>query len=407
MPTCCAAFGCCNTRKKDCGFSFHRFPLNKERREKWIHCVRRVNFNPSLNTFLCSKHFEESCFDRTGQTVRLREDAVPTIFVLPDCRGKKVKGPQQTTTNSKGEMPVGNSSLAPPVKTIDIYQDHNYCLASLAAAKEKILDLKDHLEAARKKLKVCQQRERRMHVYWREMKDLVLHLERSKLIPPGFASEVIASTLRAMSLKSLKNEMKVLPSSEQLYSYDLRRFCLTLYFYAPDAYKFVGCHLDLPHSNLVREWADVSSETPGFTEEPFQWLSRYSLEGKQFCLQVNGVKIQANTQRDTPFEQDIEADDCVEIESSVATETLVFLLVAVNADLKLPLGYALNKGLSADTVKKLLHHCLSNLTDVGIVVKEVTFDDTSTQIVSSKVPQEQLYSLLFSLMMSQTQKIQL
>ncbi|MGH0177127.1 UNVERIFIED_CONTAM: hypothetical protein FKN15_074444 [Acipenser sinensis] len=128
----------------DCRGKKVRFPLNKERREKWIHCVRRVNFNPSLNTFLCSKHFEESCFDRTGQTVRLREDAVPTIFVLPDCRGKKVKGPQQTTTNSKGEMPVGNRSLAPPVKTIDIYQDHNYCLASLAAAKEKIQDLKDH-----------------------------------------------------------------------------------------------------------------------------------------------------------------------------------------------------------------------------------------------------------------------
>lgn len=251
-----------------------------------------------------------------------------------------------------------------------------------------------------------------MNVSWREMKDLVLHLKRSKLIPSGSASEIITSTLSAMSLKSLKNEMKVLTSSEHLHSYDLRRFCLTLYFYAPHAYRFVGCHMDLPHSNLVREWADVSSETPGFTEESFQWLSRYSLEGVQFCIQVNGVKIPANTQSDTHCEEDIESDDCVYIElghdcPSVATEALVFLLVAVNADLKLPLGYALNKGLSADTVKKLLHHCLSNLTDVGIVVKEVTFDDISTQIVSSKVPQEQLYSLLFSLMMSQTQQIQL
>ena len=61
-----------------------RFPLsNPERCQKWVRNLRRQDFKPSRYTVLCSAHFEASCFDRTGQTVRLREDAEPTIFDFP------------------------------------------------------------------------------------------------------------------------------------------------------------------------------------------------------------------------------------------------------------------------------------------------------------------------------------
>jgi len=71
-----------------------RFPLNdNERLKKWIHAVRRTNFKPNQNSFLCSLHFTEKDYNRavvSGKLV-LKKCAVPTIFEFPDHLMPKVK----------------------------------------------------------------------------------------------------------------------------------------------------------------------------------------------------------------------------------------------------------------------------------------------------------------------------
>ncbi len=51
--------------------------------QKWTENTRRDQWEPKRTSVLCSDHFTEECFDRTGQTTRLRENAVPTIFDFP------------------------------------------------------------------------------------------------------------------------------------------------------------------------------------------------------------------------------------------------------------------------------------------------------------------------------------
>lgn len=63
--------------------TFLRFPKTGERRRKWELALRREGFVATNRTLLCSEHFISEDFDRTGQTVRLKDGVVPSIFKFP------------------------------------------------------------------------------------------------------------------------------------------------------------------------------------------------------------------------------------------------------------------------------------------------------------------------------------
>lgn len=89
MPARCVAAACSNTHRD--GVSLFKFPKDPFLREKWAKQVQRTRakWNPTENSVLCSKHFEEDCFepgtDIAAQfgiklTRKLKPEAVPSIF---------------------------------------------------------------------------------------------------------------------------------------------------------------------------------------------------------------------------------------------------------------------------------------------------------------------------------------
>ena len=69
MVVSCVAVNCSNSRKNSPELSFHRFPmLNDDNRKicEWgLANVKRHGTLPKENHFfLCSNHFEKSCFER-------------------------------------------------------------------------------------------------------------------------------------------------------------------------------------------------------------------------------------------------------------------------------------------------------------------------------------------------------
>ncbi|XP_070819748.1 THAP domain-containing protein 3-like [Chaetodon trifascialis] len=86
MPHSCAAWNCTNRftlQTRSQGITFHRFPKNKELRKKWETAVWRDGFSASQSSMLCNEHFRPEDFDRTGQTVRIRDGAFPSVFSFP------------------------------------------------------------------------------------------------------------------------------------------------------------------------------------------------------------------------------------------------------------------------------------------------------------------------------------
>ncbi|XP_034035776.1 THAP domain-containing protein 6-like [Thalassophryne amazonica] len=177
MPA-CAALKCTNrddraTRAK--GITFHLFPHSEpERLSKWVANMKRAKLEdtktrwvPSSRSHLCSQHFEEKYFDRTGQTVRLRHGAEPTIFAFPKKKKSKRRKPCAPTTR---ETPAPAAEPPAPPQTMTVVQqctvgDHTYAiLESAKKIKTKMEHVIDELEACKKKLKVEQQKTRRLTI---------------------------------------------------------------------------------------------------------------------------------------------------------------------------------------------------------------------------------------------------
>ncbi|KAM8746582.1 THAP domain-containing protein 6-like [Acanthopagrus schlegelii] len=86
MPQHCAAYSCSNRRtllNRSRGITFHKFPKDKDVRKKWEVALRREGFTASDKSVLCSEHFKQGDFDRTGQIVQLRNGVIPSIFNIP------------------------------------------------------------------------------------------------------------------------------------------------------------------------------------------------------------------------------------------------------------------------------------------------------------------------------------
>nr|ACO14675.1 THAP domain-containing protein 9 [Caligus clemensi] len=90
------AVSTCSSPHVDYGYSYHRFPKRSNVRDQWIKACRRIDkINPDTAT-VCSKHFEQECFEQNlkaelmanyGRTASgkvrktLKANAVPTLHL--------------------------------------------------------------------------------------------------------------------------------------------------------------------------------------------------------------------------------------------------------------------------------------------------------------------------------------
>ncbi|KAM7307465.1 THAP domain-containing protein 1-like [Ixodes scapularis] len=269
MPA-CSAVNCTSRPEKTSGKTFHLFPRCQPKLfQQWVVNLKRDKWKPSPGSRLCSDHFDDSCFDRTGARTRLRSGAVPTLFNFPEHLQKKTatrKPPKLRTPNLDATLLDGEASGSPstPQKASNDVAEHNY------AVKDTPKTLKRKLDAcataatnAKKKLKLSQQRERRLKRRVETFSEIIEDLRKKQLISED-ASAMLERCFSGVSLAVMQRLLKQTPvGSDKLaklnrekYSPALRMFALTLQFYSTKAYNYVRETFEcaLPHPSTLTKW---------------------------------------------------------------------------------------------------------------------------------------------------------
>jgi hypothetical protein len=195
----------------------------------------------------------------------------------------------------------------------------------------------------------------------------------------------------------MKNILKrQLASKNAKFTPELRAFALTLNFYSPRAYNYVRSTFNnlLPHPVTINKWYSSVNGDPGFTEEAFEAIKlRVANCNHSKTIVVNLVLDEMAIRQKVEYSGDkfhgyvevgIENDtDC--INTTEATNALVIMVVALNENWKVPVGYFLIKSLRAQERADIINRSLTRLQDTGAKCHSITFDGASVNIPMCKV----------------------
>uniref|UniRef100_A0A8C1QZH4 THAP-type domain-containing protein n=1 Tax=Cyprinus carpio TaxID=7962 RepID=A0A8C1QZH4_CYPCA len=117
--------------------------------------LRREGFSASESSVLCSEHFKPEDFDRTGQIVRIRDGAKPSIFSFPPHLQRPL-ATRKTKASRKAEESWSVDCSQ------DFQEDHSYALsASPAGLKTRLCEALARVESLEHELRNVKDRERR------------------------------------------------------------------------------------------------------------------------------------------------------------------------------------------------------------------------------------------------------
>ncbi|KAG8174941.1 hypothetical protein JTE90_001713 [Oedothorax gibbosus] len=234
-------------------------------------------------------------------------------------------------------------------------------------------------EQYKKKIKLLNQNNRRY-----KKKNLNLKSILKECVSKGFFNEDSLQILYKAAGPHTDFIDRQLCRANESYSPELRKFALTLHFYSPRAYKYVreAFNFCLPHPRTISRWYQHVEVEPGFTSEAMKALTRKVESSKWplfFALTFDEMAIRQHIEFDgKKFHGYVDVGLDIEDDAlPIAKEALVFMVVCINAQFKIPVGYFLCNGLNGEQKANLLKQCLILLHEHKVDIVSCTFDGLS------------------------------
>ncbi|XP_029920947.1 THAP domain-containing protein 6-like, partial [Myripristis murdjan] len=208
MPVFCAACGCNNRRSiqtRSRGITFHKFPSDAGLRRQWEVALRREDFVATETSKLCSEHFKPEDLDRTGQIVRLRDGAIPSVFSFPSHLQRPVVTRTSVTPRKAEEsLPVDLSQHFPETEP-QPSDDHSYALLnSPTHLKARLNETLARVESLEREKKNAKARERRAK---KNVKSLLEDLKKKNLINEELKERLDVHSVMPQQLLVCKEEV--------------------------------------------------------------------------------------------------------------------------------------------------------------------------------------------------------
>ncbi|KAK6488496.1 DNA transposase THAP9 [Huso huso] len=375
MPATCVAINCSEERSKDTakrGITFHSFPKDPLRRKLWRAAVRRRTpdkklWEPGKNSFLCSRHFKPETFDRTGQTVRLRDHAVPTEFNFTVKREKN-------EPHRKKKRPLDDWQQES--------QDHDYSLPSVEILAQKHRAAEQAVGEKEWQIKNMKEVEKGLKLCCVNAIDTLLE------------KKLISIHLREKLLSYGDIPLHLFEKPVKEFSLNQKSFVTTLLLYNPNAYEFLQkkMKLPLPDPEIIRTWLKSSDDSPGFNSCVINALAHNKKEKPDeythACLIIDTMAIQQHISYNsckktmTGF---VDLGNGSELQGEPANQVLVLMLVGIKGQWKAPIAYFFANQLTTEVKKALVWHALEELVQLGFEVVAITMDSHPTNVGMCKL----------------------
>lgn len=169
---------------------------------------------------------------------------------------------------------------------------------------------------------------------------------------------------------------------------------MSLHFFSVKAYEYVRKQFNtiLPHQRTLSKWYANVNANPGFTDESLKSLTlkvRNSPNPVYCALMMDEMAIRQHLQYDSSTETYYGRVDLGNGMTSdildIAKECFVLMVVSVNENWKLPIGYFLVSNPNSSQKAEIIKHALNLLHSTGVTIISLTFDGCTTNLTTSKL----------------------